>query len=70
MQQNHLWYQDLPSYDDVNLFLEPASVLSKVKSKNDSYSFVDSVDGDSATYFMDLIIHWLEVRISIQLIML
>lgn len=43
MQQNYLWYQDLPSYDDVNLFLEPASFLSKVKSKNDSYSFVDSV---------------------------
>ena len=31
MQQNYLWYQDLPSYDDVNLFLEPASFLSKVK---------------------------------------
>ena len=43
MQQNYLWYQDLPSYDDANLFLEPASFLSKVKSKNDSYSFVDSV---------------------------
>ena len=43
MQQNYLWYQDLPSYDDVNLFLEPASFLSKVKSKSDSYSFVDSV---------------------------
>lgn len=43
MQQNYLWYQDLPSYDDVNLFQEPATFLSKVKSKNDSYSFVDSV---------------------------
>lgn len=43
MRQNYLWYQDLPSYDDANLFLEPASFLSKVKSKNDSYSFVDSV---------------------------
>lgn len=43
MQQNYLWYQDLPSYDDVNLFLDPASFLSKVKSKSDSYSFVDSV---------------------------
>lgn len=43
MQQNYLWYQDLPSYNDVNLFLDPASFLSKVKSKNDSYSFVDSV---------------------------
>ena len=43
MQQNYLWYQDLPSYDDANLFLEPAQFLSKVKSKNDSYSFVDSV---------------------------
>lgn len=43
MQQNYLWYQDLPSYDNVNLFLDPASFLSKVKSKSDSYSFVDSV---------------------------
>ena len=43
MQQNYLWYQDLPSYDDVNLFLDPAAFLSKVKSKSDSYSFVDSV---------------------------
>ncbi len=43
MQQNYLWYQDLPSYNDVNLFQEPATFLSKVKSKNDSYSFVDSV---------------------------
>ncbi len=43
LQQNYLWYQDLPSENDVNLFLDPASFLSKVKSKNDSYSFVDSV---------------------------
>lgn len=43
MQQNYLWYQDLPSYKDVNLFLDPASFLAKVKSKSDSYSFVDSI---------------------------
>ncbi len=43
LRQNYLWYQDLPSENDVNLFLDPASFLSKVKSKNDSYSFVDSV---------------------------
>ncbi|WP_303010728.1 S41 family peptidase [uncultured Bacteroides sp.] len=43
MQQNYLWYQDLPSYDDINLFLEPSSFLSKVKSSKDSYSFADSV---------------------------
>lgn len=43
MQQNYLWYQDLPPYKDVNLFLEPEQFLSRVKSKNDSYSFVDSV---------------------------
>jgi len=43
MQQNYLWYQELPSYNDVNLFLEPDQFLSKVKSKKDSYSFVDSV---------------------------
>ena len=54
MQQNYLWYQDLPSYDDVNLFLEPASFLSKVKSKKDSYSFVDSVmEAPLPTYGFD-----------------
>lgn len=43
LQQNYLWYQDLPAYNDLNLFLEPAAFLSKVKSRSDSYSFVDSV---------------------------
>lgn len=43
LQQNYLWYQDLPTYEEVNLFQEPAAFLSKVKSKNDNYSFVDSV---------------------------
>lgn len=43
LEQNYLWYQDLPAYDDVNLFLDPAAFLSKVKSKQDNYSFVDSV---------------------------
>lgn len=43
LQENYLWYQDLPSYNNLNLFLDPASFLSKVKSKNDNYSFVDSV---------------------------
>ena len=43
MQQNYLWYGSMPSYDDVNLFLDPAGFLAKVKASNDSYSFVDSV---------------------------
>lgn len=43
LQQNYLWYQDLPTYEEVNLFQEPVAFLSKVKSKNDNYSFVDSV---------------------------
>lgn len=43
MQQNYLWYESMPSYDDVNLFLDPAGFLAKVKASNDSYSFVDSV---------------------------
>lgn len=45
MQQDYLWYQELPPYPDLNLFLDPASFLSKLKSKNDNYSFVDSVMG-------------------------
>lgn len=43
MQQNYLWYGSMPSYNDVNLFLDPAGFLAKVKASNDSYSFVDSV---------------------------
>ena len=43
MQENYLWYQNMPSYNDVNLFLDPASFLSKAKWDQDSYSFVDSV---------------------------
>ncbi|MDD3039236.1 S41 family peptidase [Bacteroides sp.] len=43
MQQNYLWYQSMPSYNNVNLFLDPASFLSKVKTNYDSYSFVDSI---------------------------
>lgn len=43
LQQNYLWYQELPAYNDVNLFLDPAAFLAKVKTSKDSYSFVDSV---------------------------
>ena len=54
MQQNYLWYQDLPSYNDVNLFQDPAKFLSEVKSKSDSYSFVDSVmESPLPTYGFD-----------------
>ena len=48
MQQNYLWYQDLPSYDDANLFLEPAQFLSKVKSKNEQLFVRRFCHGDSA----------------------
>lgn len=54
MQQNYLWYEALPSYDEVNLFQEPAAFLSKVKAKQDSYSFVDSVmEAPLPTYGFD-----------------
>ena len=43
MQQNYLWYQYMPGYDEVNLFQDPATFLSKAKWDKDSYSFVDSV---------------------------
>lgn len=54
MQQNYLWYEALPTYDEVNLFQEPAAFLSKVKISQDSYSFVDSVmDAPLPTYGFD-----------------
>lgn len=54
MQQNYLWYEALPTYEEVNLFQEPAAFLSKVKISQDSYSFVDSVmDAPLPTYGFD-----------------
>lgn len=54
MQQNYLWYEALPSYNDVNLFQQPAAFLSKVKISQDSYSFVDSVmESPLPTYGFD-----------------
>lgn len=54
MQENYLWYQNMPSYNDVNLFLDPASFLSKAKWDQDSYSFVDSVmEAPLPTYGFD-----------------
>lgn len=54
MQQNYLWYEALPTYDEVNLFQEPAAFLSKVKISQDSYSYVDSVmDAPLPTYGFD-----------------
>lgn len=54
MQKNYLWYADMPSYNDMNLFLDPASFLSKVKSNKDNYSFVDSImESPLPTYGFD-----------------
>lgn len=54
MQQHYLWYQAMPSYDDLNLFQEPAEFLADVRSSQDSYSFVDSVmDVPLPTYGFD-----------------
>lgn len=54
MQQNYLWYEALPTYDEVNLFQEPAAFLSKVKIRQDSYSYVDTVmDAPLPTYGFD-----------------
>lgn len=54
MQQNYLWYQDMPVYEDTNPFLEPSDFLAKVKSSKDSYSFVDSImDTPFPTYGFD-----------------
>lgn len=55
MNQNYLWYQDMPAYDKVNLFLSPTEFLSKIISKKDNgYSFVDSVlDAPLPSYGFD-----------------
>ncbi|MDR0891747.1 MAG: peptidase S41 [Mediterranea sp.] len=45
MQQEYLWYADLLPEDDkeFNPFQAPAAFLAKIKKKEDSYSFVDTV---------------------------
>lgn len=54
MQQNYLWYQDMPASDDLNLFLDPGAFLAKAKSSKDSYSYVDSVmESPLPTYGFD-----------------
>ena len=54
MQQHYLWYQAMPSYNEVNPFAEPASFLAEVKASNDAYSFVDTVEAVPApTYGFD-----------------
>lgn len=54
MQQNYLWYQELPSYDDVNLFVAPDQFLSKIKSRQDNYSYVDTLlDSPLLSYGFD-----------------
>lgn len=54
MEQNYLWYQEMPSINEVNLFEEPTKFLSEVKGKDDSFSFVDSVmEAPLPTYGFD-----------------
>ena len=54
MQENYLWYEELPAYDDLNLFLDPEAFLSKVRAREDSYSFADSIlDQPLPTYGFD-----------------
>lgn len=44
MQQDYLWYDQLPAYNDVNLFADPATFLSKVRAKEDNgYSYADTL---------------------------
>lgn len=38
-----MWYQELPSYKEVNPFLDPAVFLTKIKSEKDKYSFVNEL---------------------------
>lgn len=45
MRQNYLWYEEMPSYSKLNLFIPPKEFLSKVisSSKDKGYSFADSL---------------------------
>lgn len=44
MREDYLWYNDMPAMDELNLFAEPATFLSKAKSSKDkNFSSVDSI---------------------------
>lgn len=43
MQENYLWYNQMASQEDLNLFLRPAEFLAKAKISTDNYSSVDSI---------------------------
>lgn len=54
MNQNYLWYQKIPDYNNLNLFLTPEAFLAKIKASGDNYSFVDSVlESPLPTYGFD-----------------
>lgn len=54
MQENYLWYQNMPSINDVNLFQTPSTFLSEVKWSEDNFSFVDSImEAPLPTYGFD-----------------
>lgn len=54
MHQHYLWYNEIPSYKEINLFVSPESFLSSAKWSSDNFSFVDSImDVPSPTYGFD-----------------
>lgn len=42
MREDYLWYEEIPSFDDLNYFLEPQSFLDAAKSEKDNG--ISSVD--------------------------
>lgn len=44
MREDYLWYEEIPSFDELNYFLKPQAFLDKVRSSKDKgFSKVDSI---------------------------
>lgn len=49
MRQHYLWYADMPAFDDLNYFRTASVFLSSVKSDDDDFSSIDTIDNTLAT---------------------
>ena len=47
MRQEYLWYEDIPSTNDLNYFIEPEEFFKKIlSSKDKGYSTIDTLDNE------------------------
>lgn len=42
MREDYLWWEEIPAFEELNYFLEPAEFLNAAKSSQDNYSTVDT----------------------------